>query len=606
MCIYVITTWFWGAINCPIPLALLFSACIGFLYVVWIRKRLDKLLTLPYVMHLKRPSEGYNYICGVEALLEKRDEYNRGLLAGIVINHNRICDNVTCWCQEVKNAMSTRCKDPEHRGELKEDPPTNVEVEKSQEYQQKTKIGRWLLSLQNDIVFGIGQGNVFMNIMVSYIYYFYIGNIYQSLNYLDVAQSHKPTLLESFAIYIHRRRIEATMLLAHELNLAEGALPIDVMNTLEFSETYNSFLEIIQDCANTYQSFWNELMKDLPDSQKLSGYGKGISEKWKKIQLLFNKLLALMPKNMNYLYLFGLFIKYITNDSEEAKKIHQKLVYIRNSKTHLKGPEFEKFSEEGRAMMYKVSGSKTSIGEIKDINAETEKILGYSSKELKGSKINKLMCSVLAETHDGFVTKFYETLISNKVNHSTFQYMKEQHGFFMPVNMLVRIIPNITEGIEFCCLCYRNDTNPFVSAKVNKTRNRIGTIICDESFKVLGVTRSCARTLKLKDSLIEKGFPDSFIFTVFPILKEDQARSKLSESRGRVISYYPEKTLELNQDEEEDKTPDVTEGRFSKNDYILLWTRIVKQDYNDSKAVLQLILLDQVPSIDAVNYIRIF
>jgi len=602
ICIYVLTTLIWGAIDCILPLALIFAFCVAGLYVVWIRSRLNTLLMLPYIMHIKKPVEAYNYICGVEVLLNSKDEASRGLISGIALNHNRICDNVTCWCQDVKNAMSSKGKDPGHRGETKESPSLSIETEKAVDYQNKSKIGRWVLSLQSDIM--MAQNNALMNIMMAYIYYFYIGNTYQSLNYLDLAETFKPTFLESFAIYIHRRRIEAAILFSHDLNLVEGVIPIDVMNVLEFSDTYNKFLEIIQECANAYQSFWKELMKDIPDSGKLSNVGKEISEKWKVIQSLFNSLLILMPKNMNYLYLFGLFIKYIANDSEESKKIHQKLVYIRNSKSHLKGPEYEKFLEEGKAMMFLVSGARETIGRIKEVNIETEKILGYTRKELKGSKINRLMCSILSEAHDGFITRFYETLISNKVNHTFFQYYKESSGFYIPVTMLVRIVPNITEGLEFCCLAYRNESNPYVASKINKTRNRVGTIICDESFKILGITRSCCRTLKFPQTLMQKGFPDNFVFTAFPMLKDENVRNKLLENRGRVISYNVDRIQEFEIDDEENKREG--DKSYDKKDELLLWTRLVKQDFNDSKAVLMLIVIDQVPNIDAANYIGIF
>ncbi|MDR3549676.1 MAG: PAS domain S-box protein [Candidatus Pacebacteria bacterium] len=604
MGLYVLTTQIWKAVGCEFILACVVSACIAGLYLLWLRHRLYVLLILPYIMHIKRPVDAYNYICGVEVLLESRDDQSRGLLAGIALNHNRICDNVTCWCQDVKNAMSSKGKDPGHRGELRDNPPLNVETEKAVDYQNRSKIGRWLLSLQTDIM--MSQNNALMNILVSYIYYFYIGNAYQSLNYLDIAETFKPSFLESFAIYIHRRRIESAVLQMHDANLFEGAMPIDIVNTLEFSATYNDFLEIVQTCADTYHEFWKELMKDLPDCKILSDCGRQISEKWQNIQKLFNKLLILMPKNMNYLYLFGLFIKYITNDSEEAKKIHQKLVYIRNSKSHLKGPEYEKYQDEGKAMMFLVSGSRDSIGRIKEVNIETEKILGYARKDLRGNKVNKLMCSVLAETHDGFITRFYETLISNKVNHSFFQYFKESSAFYIPVQMLVRVVPNLSDGLEFCCLCYRNESNPYVASKINKTRNRVGTIICDESFKVLGITRSCARTLKLPPNIAQKGFPDNFVLSIFPMLRDENARNKLFENRGRVINYNLDRLQELDIDDEDAKTPGGEPTKYVKKDDLLIWVRLVKQDFNDSKAVLILIVLDQVPNIDAANYIGTF
>jgi len=596
MCIYALTALVWKEVPCVLPIALIFAGALSILYIYLIDYRLYNLLTLPYIMNLKNPTEAYSYICGVAVLLGKNDESTRGLLAGIVLNHNRICENITCWCQDVKNAMSSRGKDPGHHGELKDAPPLSIETEKEVEYQNKSKIGRWILTLQTDIM--SAQNNALMNIMASYIYYFYIGNTYQSLNYLEIAETYKPNFLEDFAIYIHKRRIEAAIILSHELNLLEGSMPIDITTVLDFSDIYNQFLEIIQDCADAYQQFWKELKKDVPDSIKISNIGKEIADKWKSIKQLFNRLLVLMPKNMNYLYLFGLFIKYIMNDNEEAKKIYQKLTYLRNSKTHLKGPEYEKFLDETKAMMFLVSGARDSIGKIKEVNVEAEKILMYTRKDLKGSKINRLMCSVIAEVHDKFINKFYETLISNKVNHMFFHYMRESSGYFIPVQMLVRIVPNLTEGLEFCCLAYRNEVNPYVNSKVNKTRNKVGTIICNENYQVLGVTKNCYRMLKFSNSLVQRGFPNNFITTAFPILDNEDAKIKLMENRGRIVDYKVSRIQGLDLDNEDEAM------NSRKSEEIFIWMRIVKQDYCDSKAVLILIIMDQVPHIDAPNYIK--
>ena len=601
LCLYALTTLYWEVIECNFMFALWFSASTSFIYVHYLKKKSYNLLTLPYLLTIKQPIEGYNFLCRVQTLLSEKDEESRGLLAGVALNHNRICDNTTCWCNTVKNAMGTRGKDPGHRGDPGEPPSLSVETSKADEYNNKSRIGRWLLALANDIM--LSQNNSLMNICVSYIYYFHIGNPYQSLNHLDIAQIYKPSLLEKFAIYLHRRRIEMDLTNAHDLDLFEGAIPLDISNALNFSDTYNMFLEIIKDCAGTYQLFWKELNKDLPDSTKLSSYGQEISETWLKIKGLFNTLLILMPKNMNYLYLFGLFLKYITNDSEEAKKVHQKLVYIRNSKSHLKGPEYEKFTEEGRAMMFRVCGSKESLGLIREVNVETEEVLGYQRSELKGHKINKLMCQPLADVHDIFMTKFYETLISNKVNKSSYQYAKERSGFLVPIQLLVRLVPDLSKSLEFCALGYRNENSPYTLAKTNKTRNRVGTLICDDQLRPIGITRNCARTLKIPDCLVGKGFAENFVLSLFPCLKDKVARDKISEPRGRVVSYNVKRLLEFLVDEDEmDQIGDSDFGTKSGDD-ILIWIRLIEQNYADSKAILNLLVMDQVPGIDSANYI---
>jgi len=604
LCIYGLTTLHWDALYCNLLLGILFGACIGYAYIKWLSSKAYNLLTLPYVLHIKNPSEGYIFLCKVQSLLQENDEQSRGILSGIALNHNRICENTTCWCNTVKNCMSTRGKDPGHRGDPKEPPFLSIETSKADEYNNKSRIGRWLLTLANDIM--MAQNNSLLNISVAYIYYFHIGNPYQSLNHLDNALLLKPTFLEEFAVYIHRRRIESDLISAHDQNLFEGAMPLDVLNVLSFSDLYNKFLEIIQHCANTYQFFWRELEKDLPDAAKLSSYGKEISDKWIQIQAMFSKLLNLMPKNMNYLYLFGLFIKYITNDMEEAKKVHQKLVYIRNSKSHLKGPEYEKFTEEGKAMMLRVSGSKDSIGIIREINVETEKILGYSSNELKGHKINKLMCQPIADSHDVFIQKFYETLISNKVNKTSYQFVKEKCGFYIPIQLLVRIVPDLSGGLEFCALFYRNDNSPYLAAKVNKTRNRAGTMICDEFFRPIALTRNCARTLKIPEFVVAKGLPENFATSLFPCLRDKMARDKISEPRGRVVGYNFSQLCEFLADEDEINKAGLADAHLKKTEDTLLWVRLVEQNFADSKVILYLLVIDQVSNADTGNYISIF
>eukprot|EP00826_Nyctotherus_ovalis_P032580 TRINITY_DN26252_c0_g1_i2.p2 TRINITY_DN26252_c0_g1~~TRINITY_DN26252_c0_g1_i2.p2 ORF type:complete len:141 (+),score=31.59 TRINITY_DN26252_c0_g1_i2:396-818(+) len=86
VCVYALTALKWKEVPCVLLVALIFAAAISMLYIYWINSSLHNLLTLPYIINLKNPTDAYTYICGVGVLLGSNDESTRGLLAGIVLN----------------------------------------------------------------------------------------------------------------------------------------------------------------------------------------------------------------------------------------------------------------------------------------------------------------------------------------------------------------------------------------------------------------------------------------------------------------------------------------------------------------------------------------
>lgn len=49
------------------------------------------------------------------------------------------------------------------------------------------------------------------------------------------------------------------------------------------------------------------------------------------------------------------------------------------------------------------------IGTIVHANIETQTLLGYKSKDLKGKNVKMLMPKILSDNHDSFIKSYFET-----------------------------------------------------------------------------------------------------------------------------------------------------------------------------------------------------
>jgi hypothetical protein len=124
------------------------------------------------------------------------------------------------------------------------------------------------------------------------------------------------------------------------------------------------------------------------------------------------QLTKIYPKDIKFLYRYGLFLKQVVNNEYEASLNFEKICLVYEgfiSKKHqgdsqgAGGGEDYEFGENSGAAIIVVSASTSEIGTIIHTSSEIKDILGYSCKELHGKNVSYIMPTPTALVHDRLI-----------------------------------------------------------------------------------------------------------------------------------------------------------------------------------------------------------
>jgi hypothetical protein len=89
-----------------------------------------------------------------------------------------------------------------------------------------------------------------------------------------------------------------------------------------------NFLQRIQTSVNFHLEFWNKLLEETPDVQKLLLLGSKITNTVEKVSEEFTKLEEMNPNHIKCLQSYGYFLKEIVNNDTEGNRIIEKAEYV--------------------------------------------------------------------------------------------------------------------------------------------------------------------------------------------------------------------------------------------------------------------------------------
>jgi len=131
--------------------------------------------------------------------------------------------------------------------------------------------------------------------------------------------------------------------------------------------------------------------------------------------------------------------------------------------------EEQKYSENSNTCIITASGNIKTCGIITNCNGEITHILGYNKSELIGQNVNKLMSKVYADFHDKFISNYFETSQDKIIGMDRIVYAQNKQGYLVPCTLLIKVLPNLDEGIQF--VSFLKDLR--VANKSLKTQNQL-------------------------------------------------------------------------------------------------------------------------------------
>jgi hypothetical protein len=448
------------------------------------------------------------------------------------------------------------------------------------------------------------SNNPQLHIMAACFEYYWLGNIFTALEHLNrvyVLKHSIPSIATTLHIY---RKIEKDIISGNFIAKnrgGDGTELAEVIRINTFLKLFNKFTRMIENCTADSIEFWSMLIKDAPDTALLNSIGNKIFECTKKLDELYYKILECDPDNLNFLCMYGTFLKYIVFDEITSSKILARVRTLKdNREVDKKLLRTSYRSKRNKVMLLKISGNQETFGKILDVNLEATLELKYTREEFKNININKLMPPFIASKHNEWVKRsFTNTSLDNMM---TRIFVSDKDGYYFHVNGEVKLVPNLKEGISFILSMYPN-------RKLRNYLNQVGQsaeikksyclLLCDGKEKVVGINDTAGKLFSIMPNAIN---PEITLKMLIVELDNKEAREAAKSNKGYKCSIditHIERTLG-----DSDK---IYDDSFEENSTKLsVWMRLIEDVYGEQYNLpcKQVVLVLYPISKHATGYIR--
>lgn len=292
-----------------------------------------------------------------------------------------------------------------------------------------------------------------LKLMISYIYYFKLKNKWKAVYSLTEMMECKPSMMEQFSGERIIKTIEKEL---QDIDLKNvDTMGIDILTIFEFKNNFENFQYNMDETVKLQIDFWNELIDESPDIQKLISLGSKLTRKFEELEQMFTILSSYEINNSGYLELYSRFLQQIIHDEFESKRIVEKLEIIVKNRGHsndLDGDKPEGMTGDNASILIiTVSGNKEKLGQILNVGSEIKYFLKYKATEVIGSNINMLMPDFYSKKHDGYMKRYLETgeaiIIGKKRN----VFAQDKEGYLKGCSLFLKVLPDLSDVRSMLC-----------------------------------------------------------------------------------------------------------------------------------------------------------
>ncbi len=323
-------------------------------------------------------------------------------------------------------------------------------------------------------------------------------------------------------------------------------------SVISFQEKYIAFQDLLMTTTNLYIRFWKELLKDYPGIhcelaifvgyKELADCGYEIAINLDNLSRIFDNLIKISHTNIKSHVLYSLFLSLVAQDaiSAQEKQTSTRLLidnyYITKKVTD---NLMDKYGGNGTAAIVIISGNKSNLGAIKSVNHELHEMLGYSKDDIVGSNISVVMPELFGSYHYKFIQRYFSKSNSNSAATKERLVLPEHiQGYLVPCMLLVKLMPNLRNGIQFIGFVTRADFLDDVRAgDSNVPTEETLVFLLDQDMKIHGFSRKFVELLSgnLDDLNIHKYLDSDQKFslsTIYPDLFTNDKVSCMHSAEG--------------------------------------------------------------------------
>jgi len=521
----------------------------------------------PELYSFKTESEALDFLRCLIRLCSSYKKSSFVQMVGLVSIHEKNCTKTNCTCREIIKDASDRNSNKFQKIHI------NLNTHETMHEIPHIMKENWKLKVLNLLLSEINPNlskSYHLRLALAEIAFYYSANYYQALCYIDSIKSHRQSFICSQFIMNLRQSIEKGM-------YNEQKETPELLETLEFQKKHDELLGWIDETVESTITFWNKLLGDCPKAEELMKLGKDLHSKRLEVTKLSREIAKINPNNLEFLVKYGLYTKLILHDKTTSHQAYQKIVWISENiengiMSNLHKSSF--FRENIEMMLLMVSLEESNFLTITAINNEIEHQLGYKKEELLRFSAAKLMPDYIACQHHKFVNNFFLTMKAKTIGRGTELFVKHQDGYVVFCKAYKRIVPTIQNGLQGVMLFYEDGyMNSYTIAKTDKTRRKIGALICTNKDKILDHTKEAYIYLNFTKESIANVKTNSSITNVFPELHDDNIFRYVSRPQGAVIMFNPE-IIDTEEVKNEPLNPK------------MIWIRAVREKYGDKEVTI--------------------
>ena len=272
-------------------------------------------------------------------------------------------------------------------------------------------------------------------------------------------------------------------------------LGVDASKILTRQKIFEDLQELFRMSCETNQLFWDELTEKKPSANKLQELGFQIAKSNDQIGILMKESNnSDATQGLRVLLMYGEYLRLVANEPEESKRYLQKVGNISQSvavTVQFDNDKRLKNLENLNPCIMIVSGDLKTMGTILEANNEAQMTLQRMKSELVGENVSSIMPKIYSDYHDLWMKRYFTTNTDKSMNREMKVFARGRQGFCIQINMLIKIIPEISEGIKIVG----------VFTELRHRRSDAIMLINLDTGQLVGITKECYSLFGVHPSL---------------------------------------------------------------------------------------------------------
>jgi PAS domain S-box-containing protein len=343
-----------------------------------------------------------------------------------------------------------------------------------------------------------------LRLMIAYIYYYKLRNKWKAVYALTDMMENKPSIIEQFSAGRIMKNIEKE-LQENEIK-SNDSNAMDILTIFEFKNNNSNFQLNIDKAVKLQIDFWNELLDENPNIQKLISIASILTKKFEELGKLFQLLNSYEINNTDYMKLYSTFLQEIIHDEFESKRINEKIELMsknRGGNGDLLDGMGESFGQNSKCLIITVSGNEDTLGEVVNIGNEVNSLLKIKPAEVVGNNVNMLMPEFYSVHHDDYMRRYLETGEARIIGKKRNIYALDKKGYLKGCSLYLKVLPDLSEGIHFIGMIRDFDTYSLGKTILESTSGLVSHYLIYDSTsgKIMGLSESLFLHFGLRASL---------------------------------------------------------------------------------------------------------